>query len=254
MKYIIKSDKNLGALTNRINALPHSHWLLQLFLSSEDNLEIAVMDQKISCKCIVVDINKKHSFNTGNIIHFTMLIKPTSKLAIQIRKKYINGNGYYVVPEQIAAKLQIELRKTVLATGERLNFEIFLRKVYEIFQDGEEPVYFDNRISTVIELIDTCECGEETHRLGYYAKELSLSESRLAHLFKEQTGIPLKSYIVMHKLERAYKALMNGSNITTAAMDAGFDSTSHLAYTNKKMTGMSISAITKDSEFLIVSL
>ena len=41
--------------------------------------------------------------------------------------------------------------------------------------------------------------------------------------------------------------------LTTSALNAGFDSPSHFAYTNKLMTGMSASNIMKDSEFLKVT-
>ncbi|WP_049762276.1 helix-turn-helix domain-containing protein [Lachnoclostridium phytofermentans] len=83
---------------------------------------------------------------------------------------------------------------------------------------------------------------------------MALSESRLAHLFKEETGIPLKSYIVLYALQKAYDVVFDGGSITKAAMTAGFDTPAHLAYTNKKMTGMSASGILKDSEFLKVSI
>ena len=100
-------------------------------------------------------------------------------------------------------------------------------------------------------MLDSCDCSD--HSLQSIAKELSLSASRLSHLFKEQTGMPLKSYVVLHKLQKAYIHLFQNSNITEAAMRAGFDSPSHFAYTNKNLTGMSGKDIIKDSVFLKVS-
>ena len=79
-----------------------------------------------------------------------------------------------------------------------------------------------------------------------------LSSSRLSHLFKEQTGIPLKSYIILHQMERAFDELFAGKNITESSMIAGFDSPSHFASTVKKMMGMTVSLSLKDSEFLKV--
>lgn len=95
----------------------------------------------------------------------------------------------------------------------------------------------------------------ESFRLSDYSVEsvssvLALSPSRLAHLFKEQTGMPLKSYLVMHRLMHAYSLLFQGKNITEAAMRSGFDSPSHLAMLNKKLTGVTASSILKNSEFL----
>ncbi|MDZ7548901.1 helix-turn-helix transcriptional regulator, partial [Clostridium perfringens] len=78
------------------------------------------------------------------------------------------------------------------------------------------------------------------------------SESRISHLFKKQIGIPLKSYIVLCNLKKAYIYLLDNGSITDAAMKAGFDSPSHFAYTSKKLTGMSAKNIRKDSVFLKV--
>lgn len=87
---------------------------------------------------------------------------------------------------------------------------------------------------------------------SYLADNVFLSSSRLSHLFKEQTGIPLKSYIILHQMERAFDELFAGRNITEASMIADFDSPSHFASTVKKMMGMTVSLSLKDSEFLKV--
>ncbi|MEO2511982.1 helix-turn-helix domain-containing protein [Clostridium tertium] len=67
-----------------------------------------------------------------------------------------------------------------------------------------------------------------------------------------EVGIPLKSYIVLRKLKRAYMYLLENDDITDAALKSGFDSPSHFAYTSKKLTGMSAKNIRKDSVFLKV--
>jgi AraC-like DNA-binding protein len=253
MNYIIKHEKNLGALSNTVKAESHKHWMLQLFLSSEDNLDIIVMERKISCKCIIVDINTKHNFHAGHRVNFTLLIEPTSRLAIQIRRSYLEGKAYYILPDKVAEELQEELKK-LMQRIDAENFSIFFAKIYSAFHVQDGNFDFDERINHLFDIMNDFECGQEVHKLRHYASKLALSQSRLAHLFKEQTGIPLKSYILMHELERAYEDIFDGGSITTAAMTAGFDSSAHLAYTNKKMTGMSASAILKDSEFLKVSI
>lgn len=107
---------------------------------------------------------------------------------------------------------------------------------------------YDERISSIFQILDTCKCTD--HSIKYLADNVFLSSSRLSHLFKEQTGIPLKSYIILHQMERAFDELFAGKNITEASMIAGFDSPSHFASTVKKMMGMTVSLSLKDSEFL----
>lgn len=95
-----------------------------------------------------------------------------------------------------------------------------------------------------------CDCYD--HTIENFAKSVCLSSSRLSHLFRKQIGIPLKSYLLFHQLEKAFEALLNGTNVSGAAMLAGFDSPSHFAATVKKWMGISAHASIKDSEFLKV--
>ena len=62
--------------------------------------------------------------------------------------------------------------------------------------------------------------------------------------------MPLKSYIQFRQMQTAFLALLNGKNITEAAMLAGFDSPSHFATVTKKMMGMPASISVKNSVFL----
>ena len=54
-------------------------------------------------------------------------------------------------------------------------------------------------------------------------------------------------------MQTAFLALLNGKNITEAAMLAGFDSPSHFATVTKKMMGMPASISVKNSVFLKVT-
>ena len=108
----------------------------------------------------------------------------------------------------------------------------------------------DARIAELLTILRHCDCYD--HTIKSFAKKLSLSPDRLSHLFREQAGVPLKSYILYHMLEKAFYALLDGKSVTDAAMSAGFDSPSHFAATVKKQMGMTATALIKDSEFLKV--
>ena len=90
------------------------------------------------------------------------------------------------------------------------------------------------------------------HSVEKYAEELCVSTSRFSHLFSEQVGVSLKSYLTLHQLEKAYQEILGGSSITEAAMNAGFDSPSHFAATVKRLMGLPTRKALKDSRFLKV--
>lgn len=113
------------------------------------------------------------------------------------------------------------------------------------------PVIYDERVLEVMQRLEACDCIE--HSIRKIAMGVAISPSRLSHIFKEQTGIPLKSYILLHMVQKAYLYLLQNGNITDAALTAGFDSPSHFAAASKRLTGMSARDISKDSVFLKVS-
>lgn len=251
MNYIIKSGKNLAAVSNTVKAENHKHWMLQMFLGCRGNLDINVAGEEISCKCIVVDMATRHEFKTGEKVHFTILIEPTTETARQIRMNFLGNKPYFILPDEWADQLQRQMNG-ILKVIDKDKLLGFIDQIYKIFHTDKSLPDFDVRISELLKIFEACEFGQENYNLKYFSDKLSLSPSRLAHLFKEQTGIPLKSYMVLSKLLRAYAVLLKGGNITEAAMASGFDTPAHLARTNKDMTGMSASGILKDSEFLKV--
>lgn len=248
MNHIIKCGRNFMAISDSIEADCHKHWLLQMFLSQKE-LNIEVNGQLILCSAILIDMNTPHIFTAKGETHFTMLIDPTTELGCVMRG-LLNNQPFYIFPHEKNIVMQQNF-KNALEENEHDAILSFANSVIIQFYSSNMKV-FDDRIIKVLNILDECMHEDEFHQIKYFSKKTGLSESRLAHLFKEETGIPLKSYIVLHKLQKAYELIFNGENITTAALDAGFDSPSHLAYTNKMMTGMSATSIIRDSEFLKV--
>lgn len=71
------------------------------------------------------------------------------------------------------------------------------------------------------------------------AASVGLSESRFLHLFRQEIGSSLRRYRMWSRLMRAGAQIAAGQNLTTAAMDAGFASPSHLADRLKTTFGLS---------------
>lgn len=249
MNYIIESGRNFAAIADSVNAEVHKHWLLQMFLSFEDNLNIEVDGSLITCNSILVNMNTVHTFSSEGKIHFTMLIDPTTQLGRVMREK-LKEKSFYVFPNEETAIMQQNLKNALLKRRKDALMS-FIKSIDYKFAFSN-IISFDGRIEEVLNFLNDCPCEDEFHQIKYLSQQISISESRLAHLFKRETGIPLKSYIVLRKLQSAYELIFKGENITTAALNAGFDSPSHLAYTNKMMTGMSATNIIRDSGFLKV--
>ena len=71
------------------------------------------------------------------------------------------------------------------------------------------------------------------------AAEAGLSESRFLHLFRDELGTSLRRYRLWVRLVHAGTAIAAGNNLTTAAVESGFASPSHLADRFKTTFGLS---------------
>jgi len=103
------------------------------------------------------------------------------------------------------------------------------------------PLRIDPRIEQIIdyiqETVNEHVSGEEL------AESVNLSIPRLAQLFKQQTGIPIRRYRLWHRLYVTAHYVGKGMNLTDAAIEAGFTDSSHFAHTFRSMLGMTPSHI-----------
>ncbi len=79
--------------------------------------------------------------------------------------------------------------------------------------------------------------------LGEVASLLGLSKPRARHLFVEQTGLSLRTYVLWLRLTRAVEAFAAGASLTDAAHAAGFSDSAHLSRTFRRMFGVAASSL-----------
>jgi AraC-like DNA-binding protein len=74
----------------------------------------------------------------------------------------------------------------------------------------------------------------------------------LIHLFTEQIGIPLRRYVLWLRLMTAVQFAVQGESLTEAAHRAGFSDSAHLCRTFRRMYGITLSGLVKNSQFVQV--
>lgn len=237
----------IAMLTDHMDATAHSHGMIQFFLCLEGNLQIKAAGEIRVCPCIAVNQNVRHSFRAGSKRHLTIVFDPMSPMGIRL-SWLMEGAPCWIFGEaDVQALLPPAL--AMVQTFDADTYHRFIKALHGVLQ-ADPPAPMDDRIRELLAILEHCDCHE--HAIERYADTLCLSPSRLSHLFSEQAGISLKSYLTLHQLQRAFRDILQGSSITDAAMNAGFDSPSHFASTVKRLMGMPARATVKDSEFLKV--
>lgn len=73
--------------------------------------------------------------------------------------------------------------------------------------------------------------------VGRVAAAVSLSPSRLEHLFRAEMGLPMRRYLLWLRLRDGIVSLASGASITEAAHAAGFADGPHFSRTFRRMLG-----------------
>jgi AraC-like DNA-binding protein len=84
---------------------------------------------------------------------------------------------------------------------------------------------------------------DHSHSLTELGQCAGLSASRFLHLFKAETGVPLRRYRLWNRMGAAVGAFHDGMSLTEAAHAAGFASSAHFSAAFREMFGMTPSEL-----------
>lgn len=245
VKKVFWSKSMIAIVADAISVHEHKHQMLHLFYTHRRRTHLSVNDQRVIGNCVVVDSNIPHAFYGTDVRIFIACIDSTTVLAERLHDLFIKENGYGIID----LSGNDDLFDPFLETPDNTSFTLFCKQLSGFLGiENFEVKGMDDRIRTLLDEINRFSHLKST--TGDLSKSLFLSESRLSHLFKEETGIPLKSYLVLIRVKKAYELLYRGKSITEAAVESGFYSASHLADTCRKLTGLPMSEMIKDSSFL----
>ncbi len=244
MSRIVFQNSYLMVVPSFVKTEAHKHPMMHVFLGKKD-CRITINGDEYTGRAIVVDSNVKHIVKEESGCDIIILIDPTCVLAEQLKQSYL-AKGVSAK----ALKFEFDLPDNLSELSDRELIELS-ENLFERFGLALEPTkQKDERIELVINKLISGEWIDL--KIKEIADNVYLSESRLTHLFKEEAGVALKSYIIIRKMEHAYKYVNSGGKITQAAHESGFASSAHLAYTCKTLTGISIRDALKNSRFLKV--
>lgn len=113
-----------------------------------------------------------------------------------------------------------------------------------IFPASGADVKFDRRIALTLEYLH----AELDHRVTIpeLSSAVSLSPSRLEHLFREQVGISISRYLLWTRLKKALEMMSPGTSLTDVAHAVGFADSAHLSRTFRRLIGIPPSTLMKN--------
>jgi len=204
----------------------HKHSMLHVFVGAGE----LTLGELARGRLIILEQNIGHRRPEGELSFF-LFVDPTSSFADHLRRNYLRG-------------------KPVYASGERLSVPELTKEGLKRFVSGQfggdcfvRRADIDPRIRSILDDIDAFRCLDS--RVNEIADKANYSESYLTHLFKAETGVSLKGYLLLRRFEYVWTRISAGERMTDAILDAGFSSPSHFSDTCRKLTGISASDVLK---------
>lgn len=255
MDHIYQADDHLLVIGKRIAADTHSHQYAHLMLSLEADpertLTVRIGTDVVSCRGLLLDGDVEHAFYGKDCLHALLLIDHTSRLWLELKMRHLPARQTHtVLPEALTRALSA--RFASLAAGAcrscyRGHWQGVLKQLaLDPGLAGHAPT--DGRLRGVLARIRQAPAAERS--IQDLARRIHLSPSRLSHLFKQQTGSTLKHYLLFQQLIDALCAVALRGSVSTAALDAGFDTPSHLTATSRRLMGIPPSMVRNVSGFL----
>ena len=152
--------------------------------------------------------------------------------------------------EELFAKIEYEYSHTDILSAEvmkcftaELMFVILRHKNEHEMQSTE-----NNFVATVQEYIQNNYMNEV--KLSSLAEMLSVSQEHLSRVFKQETGIGFKEYLVQFRLQKAKDMLKHetGRAVSEVAYACGFNDGNYFSYKFKKAYGISPTEVRRKKE------
>ena len=214
----------------------HSHHALQISIGLNRSFLLETQTKSGNYQAIIIDTDISHRLDCMGNWNLILLIEPEHESARQIKENILTGQtsepDFLRLKPHVNNIVRLMVQK---ATCMKIKNSLDLL-LAELTGLHDKPRETDQRIVKIFRYIENLE--EKKVSLETLADLVKLSESRLAHIFKEQTGIPVRRYILWVRLMDALENITQGRSLTVAAHNAGFSDSAHLTRTFKRMFGV----------------
>jgi len=245
-------EDTLAILVKNIGVNLHCHHAVQLVVSLDKPYQAILDDQKFECiRGFLIDSDIPHACQSAGATVLVISIDATSIKGRKIKRQL--SNDKFVLIDKVFSAEEIDRFSTNYwryCNDANTEFDP-LALIHKLYDEQNNTVPLDERSRAVIDFIN--QNISKTIQIVEIAQHVGLSESRLRHLFSEEIGIPISSYILWTRIKIALREMLTpGVTLADAAHRANFADHAHFTRTFKRMFGVSPSLLLKYGQFLQV--
>lgn len=240
MMKVFWADEYLMIIGDHLNTSSHQHQGIQIAMALEGSIEVITVDGPFQGELLILDSNYLHRM-AGEGISVMILIEQESDVG-KLLMTQLEGQSCIAI--QDALEVQEALKKLMCDTASLIEANHIWDLLYARFSVSR-PQLMDERIVESIAYMK--KHLNENLSAEILSERLYLSVSRFQHLFRDQTGVSLRRYLLWIRLKNALIAISDGQSFTNAAHRAGFTDGAHFSRTMKKTFGVVLRDLLKDS-------
>lgn len=253
MSKFYDTKENIMMCADYSDPKPHKHLAAHIIISLGGNMEWNVDRQEVVCRGICIDYEAFHVGKKSKKGSLVFLLTKTNGYGQCLKNKFLNDKKYFIldnktVDEVCRKYFEIENSRNKVIGDSNITDEQLFEILMNIcgLNKNDEHV-FDKRIKEILSYIESKKTIDSSI-IDELSSHIYLSKSRMSHIFKDETGMTLHSYLALVKLRKTTEYIEQGMNITEASIYAGFDTPSHCAATCKRMFGISLREVYKSIE------
>jgi len=207
----------------------HCHWAHQLSIGLNDTVKIISGSTTHSAAGIFVRAGTSHRLASDSVL--SIYLDPTSILSQRLTADF--DSNLEIV------KLPAELNRLLLKTFSDLGVVRESTTAYHAALGIKLPQQVDKRLTLVLDALHQSIQQQSHLDRAAMARLAKLSNSRFSHWFRQQTGMPLRSYKKWLQLLHGVEVALNGESLTHAAHKARFSDQAHFTRTFVQAFGIS---------------
>ncbi len=220
---------------------PHAHYSIQIAFGYPRGLRVQLGQEAWQpCEAAIVPSRARHSIDvTGSEWSGVLFVEPDTPEGKALTARL--SGGMELLPAALATALTQKLEQAWRIEQSREAVEAVCRQFIYALTNTAPRSPSDPRVLAAIEYIR--QRIETSITLPAVAKVAHLSPGRFRHLFVEETGMPLRTYVLWRRLLQVWSLLMQGQSLSEAAHAVGFADSAHLSRTSRAMFGTTPSAL-----------
>lgn len=205
------------------------------------------------CEAVIIAAEQLHQINGDGENLALFYLTPETSEAVQAAEIYLNDNHGFAelsrnMFSDLAARLSFLLNQNFCTGIEAVKlFEQMIRDL-NLMPSVSLRHNLDERVKLAIEYLESK--IEDKIPIEEIARNIGASESRLAHVFKDETNTTIRRYHIWLKLCAAIKSMSFSDSTNYIANANGFFDQSHFNKYFLKMHGILPSALLRYSKFI----